>query len=122
MINYITLGSNDLTTSAEFFDALFNALNGKRAYSLDNMIGYSFGPDKPMLIINHPFDGEAASSGNGSMVALAAKDISEVQAIHSLALDLGATNDGAPGYRGKNFYGAYFRDPDGNKFNISLSN
>ncbi|MEM9631484.1 MAG: VOC family protein [Pseudomonadota bacterium] len=121
MISYITLGSNDLKTSAVFFDALFGAINGTRAFSLDNMIGYSFGPEKPMIIVTSPYDGEKASCGNGTMVALAAKDRDQVDTVHALALELGATDEGAPGYRGARFYGAYFRDPDGNKFNISLT-
>jgi predicted lactoylglutathione lyase len=118
MISYITIGSNDLPASAVFFDALFGAINGARAYSLDNMIGYSFGPEKPMIIVTCPFDAKAASHGNGTMIALAAKDRAQVDAVHALALKNGATDDGAPGQRGRNFYGAYFRDPDGNKFNI----
>ena len=121
MISYITIGSNDLSASAEFFDALFSAINGTRAYSLDNMIGYSFGPDKPMIIVNCPFDGDAATHGNGTMIALAAKDRAHVDAIHALVLENGATDDGAPGQRGRNFYGGYFRDFDGNKFNISVT-
>ena len=121
MISYITIGSNDLSASAEFFDALFSAINGTRAYSLDKMIGYKFGPEKPMIIVTCPFDGEAASHGNGTMIALAAKDRAQVDAVHALALENGARNDGAPGQRGRNFYGGYFRDPDGNKFNICLT-
>ncbi len=121
MINYITLGSNDLPASTAFFDALFGAINGKKAYSFDKMVGYSFGEEKPMIIVTYPFDGEKASRGNGTMIALAAEDQKQVDAIHALALELGATDEGAPGYRGKRFYGGYFRDPDGNKFNISLT-
>lgn len=55
------------------------------------------------------------------MIALAAKDRAQVNAVHALALENGATNDGAPGHRGREFYGGYFRDPDGNKFNICLT-
>lgn len=121
MISYITIGSNDLTASAAFFDVLFGALKGTRAYSLDTMIGYSFGPDAPMIIVTRPFDGSEASHGNGTMIALAAKDRAHVDAVHALALAHGATDCGPPGERGARFYGGYFRDPTGNKFNISLS-
>ncbi len=121
MISYITIGSNDLAASATFFDALFSAVNGTRAYSLDKMIGYSFGSEKPMIIVNCPYDGEAASHGNGTMIALAAKDRAQVDKVHALALKNGATDEGAPGQRGRSFYGGYFRDPDGNKFNICLT-
>ncbi|MBX2805388.1 MAG: VOC family protein [Hyphomicrobiales bacterium] len=121
MISYITLGSNDLTASTVFFDALFGALDGKRVYSLDHMVGYSFGPKDPKIIITYPRDGNKASHGNGTMIALAATDQDQVNSVHALAIKLGATDEGAPGYRGEHFYGAYFRDPDGNKFNISLT-
>lgn len=121
MISYITIGSNDLSVSTAFFDALFGAINGKKAYSLDKMVGYSFGEGKPMIMVTYPFDGEKASDGNGTMIALAAKDQKQVDVVHALALELGASDEGAPGHRGKHFYGGYFRDPDGNKFNISLT-
>ena len=85
------------------------------------MVGYSFGPNKPLIIVTCPFDGKAASYGNGTMIALAAKDRTQVDTIHALALELGAADEGAPGNRGKHFYAGYFRDPDGNKFNISLN-
>lgn len=118
MISYITIGSNDLPASAIFFDTLFGAMNGSRAYSLDNMIGYSFGSETPMIIVTCPFDGKAASHGNGTMIALAARDRAHVDAVHALALKHGAADDGVPGQRSRHFYGGYFRDRDGNKFNI----
>lgn len=121
MIGYITIGSNDLSASAIFFDTLFGALNGRRAYSLDHMIGYSFGKDTPMIIVTRPFDEKTATPGNGTMISLTAKDTAQVDAIHALALGIGATDEGKPGQRGRSFYGAYFRDPDGNKFNICLT-
>lgn len=121
MISYITIGSNDLSASAVFFDALFGAIKGSRAYSLDNMIGYSFGPATPMIIVTCPFDGKPASYGNGAMIALTATDPAQVDAVHALALEYGATDEGAPGQRGRNFYGGYFRDRDGNKFSICLT-
>ena len=121
MIGYITIGSNDLPASAVFFDTLFTELNGTRAYSLDHMIGYSFGNNTPMIIVTRPHDGETATHGNGTMISLTAKGTAQVDAIHALALSLGATDEGEPGPRGRHFYGGYFRDPDGNKFNICLT-
>lgn len=118
MIGYITLGSNDLTAAAAFFDEIFGKLGAKRAYSLDNLIAYQTDPKAPMIVINTPFDKEPATHGNGSMVALAATSAKQVDELHALALSLGATDEGAPGYRGERFYGAYFRDLDGNKFGV----
>lgn len=66
-----------------------------------------------------PFDGQPASVGNGVMVALEARDRAQVDRIHALALAHGGSCEGMPGPRGEGgaFYGAYFRDPDGNKLN-----
>ena len=62
---------------------------------------------------------EAAEPGNGNMVAIVVKERAQVDALHAKALALGGTDEGAPGVRGKEgpqaFYGAYFRDLDGNK-------
>jgi predicted lactoylglutathione lyase len=96
-------------------------MNGARAFSLDTMIGYGFGPGAPMIVVTRPFDGGAATSGNGTMIALVAADRAQVDAVHALALQHGAVDEGAPGPRGRRFYGGYFRDPDGNKFNIHVT-
>jgi predicted lactoylglutathione lyase len=73
-----------------------------------------------------PFDGEAATVGNGTMVALQAQDRDQVQRLYDIALANGGTSEGEPGPRGEPdangmvFYAAYFRDPDGNKLNAFL--
>jgi predicted lactoylglutathione lyase len=121
MIGYVTIGSNDLTAAAVFFDELFNAMGGSRAYSLDHMIAYTFGPDTPMILVNAPHNGETATVGNGSMIALALQDRAQVNALHAQAIELGAVNEGSPGPRGQQFYGGYFRDLDSNKFNVFVS-
>lgn len=121
MIGYITIGSNDLTAANMFFDALLAEFDATRAYSLDTMTAWSFGPKRPMLMVTTPFDARPASIGNGTMIALMARDRAHVDRIHALAMSLGATDEGAPGPRGGSFYGAYFRDLDGNKFNAFVS-
>lgn len=120
-INHVTIGTTDLTASAVFFGALLGAINGTRPYALENMIGYSFGTGKPMMIVTYPFDGQPASHGNGTMIALSASDRNHVDTVHAIALKHGATDEDAPGKRGRNFYGGYFRDPNGNKFSIGIS-
>ena len=59
--------------------------------------------------------GKAATVGNGTMVALAARDRETAARVHAKALELGGSDEGAPGPRGDGFYGGYFRDIDGNK-------
>ncbi|QFT55785.1 VOC family protein [Microbulbifer sp. THAF38] len=66
-----------------------------------------------------PFNSESASFGNGTMVALKAENEKEVDRIYCMALSLGAMSKGEPGHRAPGaFYGAYFRDLDGNKVAI----
>ena len=73
-------------------------------------------PDKPALSVTYPFDGNAATAGNGVMVALAVDSQEKVKALYDKALELGGTDEGPPGPRGDSgFYAAYFRDLDGNK-------
>ena len=119
MIGYAMLGSNDLDRSFAFYDALLATVGGKRVMDLGGRGALYAGPDGgPMLGIVEPWNKEPATNGNGTMIALVTKNASEVEKVHAKALELGATCDGPPGPRGPEafgFYGAYFRDPDGNK-------
>lgn len=67
--------------------------------------------------LTRPFDGKAATVGNGVMVALEARDRAQVDRLYLVALAHGGTDEGAPGERFPGFYAGYFRDPDGNKLN-----
>lgn len=114
MIGYATLGSNDLEKAKAFYDTVLAVLGGKRAFGSDRMQGYASGAGG-MLAICKPYDGQPAAGGNGTMIALAAASREQVDETYKVALAAGATDEGAPGLRGDNFYGAYFRDSDGNK-------
>ncbi|MEM6904040.1 MAG: VOC family protein [Pseudomonadota bacterium] len=119
MIGYVTIGSNDLPKGAVFYDALAKELGvGRMMGSLeDGFIAWGE-PDGPAGIgLTKPFDGHAASVGNGMMVALQASDPAQVDRLYKIALDQGGTCEGPPGDRGSGFYAAYFRDLDGNKLN-----
>jgi predicted lactoylglutathione lyase len=74
--------------------------------------------DKPSLAIMKPFDGEAATVGNGVMVAIVVDSREKVQRVHAKALELGARDEGPVGPRGDGFFAGYFRDLDGNKLNV----
>ena len=118
MIGYVTLGTNDIARAAEFYDALLQEIGASRVMETDKFIAWAVAPHKPALSVTKPFDGNAASVGNGVMVALAVNSREKVDALHQKALDLGGKDEGAPGPRGDSgFYGAYFRDLDGNKLN-----
>ncbi len=117
MIGYITLGTNDLARAGKFYDALLAEMGAKRAMEMETFIAWATAPNTPMVSVIKPHDKNAATVGNGVMVALAASSRDQVDAIHRKALELGGKDEGAPGLRGGNFYAAYFRDLDGNKLN-----
>lgn len=120
MIGYVTLGTNDLERGANFYDALAAELGTSRMYEWPGAIAWGTPGAGAGVGLTKPFDGNAASVGNGVMVALAAKDKDQVHRLHEIALANGGTCEGPPGPRGDAFYAAYFRDPDGNKLNAFL--
>jgi catechol 2,3-dioxygenase-like lactoylglutathione lyase family enzyme len=120
MIGYVTLGSNDLERARAFYAALLAEIGGREVMRLDNgFTMYGTGRGQPGICITKPHNGQAAVPGNGNMVALVLKERRQVDALYAKALALGGTDEGAPGVRGPEgpqaFYGAYFRDRDGNK-------
>ena len=121
MIGYVTLGTNDLARGAKFYDAIFEVMGAKRMMGSDedNFIAWGEPGGGAGLGLTKPFNGEAATAGNGVMAALACESREQVDAIYKLALSLGATDEGQPGRREgpPGFYAGYFRDPDGNKLN-----
>jgi catechol 2,3-dioxygenase-like lactoylglutathione lyase family enzyme len=123
MIGYVMLGTNDVARAKAFYDPIVTILGGSvlAAYSSDNRVFYSAGAGQPMFAIGKPYDGGKASAGNGTMVALPGKTRAIVDAAYAKAVAAGGKDEGKPGVRGPNpdgFYGAYFRDPDGNKLCI----
>jgi catechol 2,3-dioxygenase-like lactoylglutathione lyase family enzyme len=115
MIGYITVGTNNLEKAVAFYSELLGLFGAKEGYRSERGVGWSVSPDAPMFCVTRPFDQKGATVGNGSMVALEAANPEQVRAVHAKALALGGKDEGAPGPRGDNFYGAYFRDLDGNK-------
>ncbi|HKJ17726.1 MAG TPA: VOC family protein [Xanthomonadales bacterium] len=118
MIGYVTYGTNDLPRATAFYDDLFSVMGGKRFMEEETFIAWIVDPALPGLAISKPFNGEAATPGNGTMVALAVDSKELVHAVHEKALELGAQDEGAAGPRGDFFYAGYFRDLDGNKLNV----
>ena len=118
MIGYITLGTNDPARAQAFFDALLGTLGVTRLMELDSFVLWGKSMDEPCLASTKPYNQEAATYGNGTMVALQVESPEQVQAVYDTALANGGSDEGAPGPRGDDgFYAAYFRDPDGNKLN-----
>jgi predicted lactoylglutathione lyase len=120
MIGYVTLGTSDLARGAKFYDAIAAEMGVGRMMEWETSIAWGEAGGAAGIAIIKPFDGNAATVGNGVMVALEAKDAGQVDRLHEIALANGGTCEGAPGPRGDGFYAAYFRDPDGNKLNAFI--
>ena len=120
MIGYVTLGTNDLERAAAFYDAIASELETPRMMEFDGFIAWGKLDGGAGIGLTRPYDGNAASVGNGVMVALEAKDKEQVHRLYDIALAHGGTCEGPPGPRGDTFYAGYFRDPDGNKLNAFI--
>ena len=118
MIGYACVGTNDFTRAAAFYDALMAEAGAKRVMEFDTFIIWKRGQEKPGLALTTPYDKNPATVGNGCMVAFEVEKPAQVDALYKKAMSLGATDEGPPGDRGYNYYGAYFRDLDGNKLNF----
>ena len=123
MIGYVVLGSDNMPRARAFYDELLGTLGGKRIMEFGDDLGgftmWGTGFDKPGIAVTNPYNKEPATAGNGNMTAIAAGSRDNVDAFYAKAMELGASDEGPPGLRGEEgpqaFYGAYFRDLDGNK-------
>ena len=122
MIGYATVGTNDIDRARGFYDALLGSIGAKRIleFQQNGFTMYGTSWKRPALALTRPYDQGEARPGNGAMVALVMDSRDKVDAFYARALELGGTDEGPPGLRGPEgdnaFYGAYFRDLDGNKF------
>ena len=116
MIGYAAIGTNDLERAKTFYDQVLAPLGGKRTFANgDRMQFYGSSTAPGMIALSKPYDEQPASFGNGTMFGFPAETKEQVDATHAAAIAAGATCDGEPGQRLPTFYGAYFRDLDGNK-------
>ncbi|PRH85545.1 glyoxalase [Labrys okinawensis] len=121
MISHTFLGVGDFDRAFRFYEAVLGELGLVLRFREDERPWAGWiRPDvpRPIFLIGRPFDGQAPAPGNGPMVALLAADRLAVGRAWQVALNHGGTDEGAPGLRPEyhaNYYGAYFRDPDGNK-------
>jgi len=115
MFTHVMVGSNDPQKSRAFYTETLGALgyaphvHGDHTFFTDGNGGFGVG---------RPANGEPAHHANGGTIGFKAKTIAEVDAFYAAGLANGGTCEGKPGVRenapGKS-YGAYLRDPDGNK-------
>jgi catechol 2,3-dioxygenase-like lactoylglutathione lyase family enzyme len=119
MLGYVTIGALDVEASGKFYDAVFGAMGSERKFADGGWIGYGpKGSEAHSVYICPPADKQPARSGNGIMIAFKANAAGEVKAAYEAGLKHGGKDEGAPGPRpadSTTFYGAYLRDPTGNK-------
>ncbi|OYO29899.1 VOC family protein [Janthinobacterium sp. PC23-8] len=121
MLSHLCLGTNDFSRAYDFYAALLGELGLVQKFHdpAKPWAGWMT-PDvpRPLFVLGAPHDGQAASPGNGQMMALLANSRAQVERSYQVALAHGAVCEGPPGLRPHyhdNYYGAYFRDLDGNK-------
>ncbi|MGI4953192.1 MAG: VOC family protein [Janthinobacterium lividum] len=123
MLSHVNIGANDLPRMIAFYDAVLGCLGIGRSHRDDDSVyaGWRAAAGGPVLYVGRPFDGAPATAGNGGMLAFLAPDQRAVDAAYRMALELGGSSEGAPGPRPQyrpGYYGAYFRDPEGNKLHV----
>jgi predicted lactoylglutathione lyase len=119
MIGYVTVGTNDLARAAKFYDALLAEIGARRMMESERLVAWMVTPDKPGFGVIKPWDGNAATNGNGCMTAFVVESPAQVDQLYRKARELGARDEGPPGPRQlPGFYVGYCRDLDGNKLNF----
>ena len=119
MIGYVMFGTNNIIESTAFYDSFFDKLGIIKVEIQKGFVGYAIKkhPENVIFYLTKPYNNEKASFGNGTMLAFEASSNMVVNDCHSIALKLGAVNEGSPGLRegyGSTYY-SYFRDLDNNK-------
>lgn len=128
MFSHINIGTNRFKEAFDFYSALLPELGLELKFREDDVpwAGWMVpGVPRPLFLLGAPFNGEPASAGNGQMTAFQAGSRKLVDRCYALALELGGTCEGPPGLRPHyhaHYYGAYFRDLDGNKLCIACHN
>jgi catechol 2,3-dioxygenase-like lactoylglutathione lyase family enzyme len=126
MFSHITLGTNDLSKAEAFYDAVLIPLGLKRRVVTPDggpLAACWINPSLPLprFYVYMPFDRQPAKAGNGSMVAFLAPSEKAIGEAYQAGLVAGGSDEGPPGARphyGDGYFGAYLRDPDGNKVHI----
>jgi len=125
MFSHIFVGVSDFDRALSFYQPLMKALDIEQRFCDRSRpwAGWQTtdGP-RPLFLVGTPFNRQVHEAGNGQMVAFLSKDRATVRRAHAVALAQGGTCEGPPGLRPEyheHYYGAYFRDPDGNKLCVA---
>jgi len=117
MFSHVTIGSRDPNKASDFYDEVLGTLGITTLFNVEGAVAYGDAAG-PKTFILTPFDGGPPEPGNGGHVAYLATTRAQVDAFYCAALSLGGSDEGAPSLRPQyhpNYYGAYVRDPEGNK-------
>lgn len=120
MIGYTMVGTKDLDRSLRFYDPLFSAMGWDQCWRDEQLASWGDKDNEttPRFFTGYPFDEQPAGVGNGAMTAFLAEGSAMIDRLYEIAIRMGGSDEGGPGFRpqyGEGFYGAYVRDPDGNK-------
>ncbi|MDQ2640589.1 MAG: VOC family protein [Pseudomonadota bacterium] len=117
VFTHVVVGTNDLARARTFYDAMLAPLGMKYLGPMGEH-AHMYGVDRPAFMVTRPRNGQPACFANGGTIGFAAATREAVNAFHAAALANGGTDEGEPGPRpfSPTAYGAYVRDPDGNKF------
>jgi catechol 2,3-dioxygenase-like lactoylglutathione lyase family enzyme len=125
MFSHVFTSVTDFERAYKFYAAVMDELGiAQRFHDPEKpWAGWHSGEgERPFFVICKPQDGQPHHPGNGQMIAFAAPDPATVRRAYDRALAEGGTCEGPPGPRPQyhaNYYGAYFRDPDGNKLCVA---
>ena len=117
MFSHVTIGSRDPNGAAAFYEPVLATLDIQPLFELDGVVAFGELTGAKVYLLR-PFDGGDPSPGNGWHAAFLAPSRAHVDAFFATALERGGTSEGEPGLRPhyhENYYGAYVRDPEGNK-------
>jgi len=122
MLSGVCIGTNNMQAAGTFYDEVLSCIGMSRVLTEPHELGYAGEDGKITLFLLTPFNKEPASFGNGTQVMFYAPDSVAVDVFYRTALRCGGTDEGAPGPRDyhPDYYGAYVRDLDGNKLNVSI--
>ncbi|WP_238532522.1 VOC family protein [Novosphingobium pentaromativorans] len=121
----IRVGTNDIGKARAFYNATLPILGGSESLMPDTApIGLYKLSNGQMFLVGPAADGEPATAANGGTILLIASDEAAVDAWYAAGMENGGIDEGKPGPRPQvqGRYGAYMRDPDGNKFGCYVGN
>jgi catechol 2,3-dioxygenase-like lactoylglutathione lyase family enzyme len=119
MIDHVSIAVADLKKSVAFYAAVLEPLGYRKIADRPASVG--FGKQYPEFWLNARLDGAPAPDDTGAHVCLRARSVEAVREFHARAVANGGRDDGTPGPRKgemTDYFGAFIRDPDGNKIEV----